>query len=283
MSIAINPEYRDGKAIKILWNAFKKKIKYLKKNKYYIYSILNDCISFDGIKLTLNNLNSKYVCDSHQGKIYESTLDKKRKRLKLKYVEINENNIRTAAKIQYEIFKDSNWCGYCDYLDEIKTENRLSKHYLPLNYLVYYKKQPIGIVGLYNYPKYKNDIFLNWLGVLPKFRNRGFGTQMLLHIFEVARNYQKYYFRVYTYKKLNIAANSIYKKMLQTEEYYLNEKENQEFIKYSEPKIFSWSFIDKQPKLWNNKFISQSSELELNQRSIKKLLEDKIITEQDLI
>ena len=47
---------------------------------------------------------------------------------KLTYTELTNNNINTAAKIQYELFNNSYNVGYLDYLEELNLGNNRTKN-----------------------------------------------------------------------------------------------------------------------------------------------------------
>lgn len=279
LSIVIRKEYRDGEAIKILSNALSERIQNFESRGIHISKVIQDCVSMDGIKFVLNFFGAKYVCDSLGGKIYEADLDSERKiyPLELRYEEINEENIKTIARIQYEIFKDSNCVGYCDYLEELDNKDRFKNKLLPVNFLVYLGDVAVGIVGLYELEDYKEDIWLNWLGVLPEYRKRGIGTSMLLHVIKLSKEYKRNNFRLFSYENWHQDAISIYKKTMQIQENYLSKDDDYSLMIDGGCKIFSCSLIDKKPTFWDNKFIGLNKEKELHLKSVKALIDDKII------
>ena len=61
----------------------------------------------------------------------------------LKYIEITNENIDFATKIQLQIFP--NECAYNHYKYTIEKNNEYEKYYL-----VYYNDKVIGITGLYS-------------------------------------------------------------------------------------------------------------------------------------
>lgn len=277
-SIVVKKEFRDGKAIKILWKAFRNKLKQLEKHGKYIENVIVDCVSIDGIKLTLNNLHGKYICNSSDwGKIYEGNVSNKRRKFpKIKLKELNKKNLKTIAKIQYEIFKDSKSVGYCDYLEELKNDGKVGDDFAK-SYLIIYKNKPVGIIGLIQYANYPEDIFLNWFGVLPKYRDKGIGTNALLKIVKMARNYNVKSFRLYSYVLWHKVAQNIYRKTMQLEEAYTNEKDSLMLEKMGQTLVYSISLVDKVASKWNNKYLNLSSEIQLNERSVNQLHKDKII------
>lgn len=164
--------------------------------------------------------------------------------MKLTYEKICKENISLATKIQYEIFPNSS--AYTKYLKEIKHNKKL-----PLDYLVYYKLNPIGVIGLYEYDKDKDSIWLSYFGVLEKYRKKGYGKQMFYDIIYIAKEMKKKYLRLYTYEVWNSAAQPFYKKHMHIEEYYINKKEDQFNIK--EVKHTNFDFINLCKKIDNYK------------------------------
>jgi len=187
------------------------------------------------------------------------------------------NNVKIIGKIQYEIFKYAKGVGYCDYLDELKYEDKRIDKRLPINFLVYNQDIPVGIVGLYEMPGHKDDIWLNWLGVLPEHRRKGIGTAMLFHVINLAKKYGKKNFRLFSYENWHKQAISIYKKTMQVQESYLNKEDDLRLIIEGRCKIFSSSLVDKKPPLWNNEFINLSGEEELHRKSIEALVQSGVI------
>jgi len=223
------------------------------------------------------SLDGKDVEPWNNKNLFLEEHEMKNNKLELKYVEINKNNINTAANIQYNLFYNCNNVGYLDYLKEVETKNRLKNKILPIDFLVYHEETPVGIIGLYEKPEYPDDVWITWFGVVPQYRNHGIGTQMLLKIIEVAKSYNKKNLRLNTYETWNYKAQNIYNRTMQLSEDYSNNKEEKFLIKYGKPKIYSISLVDVNVLPWNNKFLNISEELDLNEKSIKKLKEDNIL------
>ena len=278
MSIVIRKDLRDTNAIIKLWKGFLRKINKLKKHGIKIASIVADCVSIDGVKFVISNYNGKYICNSEDwGKIYEGNISNKYNRLpKIQLKPLNESNIKIAAKFQYEIFKNSNSVGYCDYLDEINNNNIVGSDWSQ-NYLIHYKGKPVGVIGLLKYDKYPEDIWLNWFGVMPKYRHKVIGTASLIEIIKLARNHNVKNFRLFTYEMWYKVAQNLYRKTMQLEEDYLNAKDEKVINQQGKVKIYSISLVDKVCDKWNDKFLNLISELDLSKRSVNKLKEDDLI------
>lgn len=190
--------------------------------------------------------------------------------MKLKYEKICSDNIVLAAKIQYKIFPNSS--AYLKYLKEIKDNNDL-----PISFLVYYKNIPIGVVGLYVIPVYKDTIWLSWFGVLEKYRHKGFGSQILKDIIVMAKQYNKNFLRLFTYEVWNQEAQAFYKKHMEIEEYYTNSEDDQYDIQVGKCKIFGYSLCKDKIDYWNNKFIDIACDDKIHKESVILMKKDGII------
>ena len=223
-----------------------------------------------------SSLNNEPIKQWNDKCIFLESHEKNNNAYTLKYVQINEQNLKIAGIVQYEIFNESHSCGYLDYVAEVKNNNKSN---LPLDFLVYYRNSPIGVIGLYEVEENSNDIWLNWFGVLPKYRKHGFGTQMLLFALETAKKMGKKNFRLFTYSTWHAKAQGIYKRTMKLEESYTNKDDNQYCIEQGKPKIFSISLKNKVVERWRNKFIDLTSETELHIESIKQMMKDGLFND----
>lgn len=275
MSMAILQEYRDTDATNMLRQAFDKKIKMLEGKGVYIKDVVIDCVNLDEIEYSIKRLNARYIKNSYNGKIYYTNDMYSNKIVpKISLELLNKDNIKPMALIQYEIF-NKYWCGYADYIKELKSR----ENNLPVSYIIKYKRKNVGIVGLYELKDYPDVIWLNWLGILPEYRNLGIGTEALFKIIKIAKTYNRKEFRLVTYKVWNSKAQRIYEKTLKIAEPYKNEYDWQKGIKEGKAMIFSSSLDNRgcRIKKWNNKYIDLNDDIRLHNESMRLLKQDKLI------
>ncbi len=283
LSVVLKKEFRDGEAIIKLVDGFKEFLEELRTQGVMLGKIIQDCVSIDGIKFALHTFGAHFVRDSHRehgfGKIYEADLNSPShiRRPKLRYEELNPGNLSTMARIQYEIFRDTYSVIYSDYRRTAPIQDKLKSHVLPIEYLVYYRNIPVGIVGLYNIEGYPDDIWMDCLGVLPQYRNRGIGTSMLLHICEIARSYGKKTLRLYSFSKTYPLGVKIYKKLMQRMENYRNAEDDPAWLEEMDCVVFSSSLVDRRPPLWRDKYIDIRGDKKTHEESLRLLKEDGII------
>lgn len=208
--------------------------------------------------------------------IYESISGKKRikqncKIIKsLRFEEISKDNIKVAAKLQYKIFPNSS--AYSVYKSKITEE----KKDLYIGYIAYRGDEPVGVTGIYEIPEYPETVWLSWFGIKKEYRELGYGKQIFDYTIEMAKAYKKKYLILYTFEIWNNEAQKFYKRNMDIEEYYYNEKENKDIFE-GKPKIFSISLCDEKVELWDNKFINISEDEDLHEKSILMMKEDGII------
>lgn len=174
--------------------------------------------------------------------------------MKLKYIEIDSNNLNLAVEIQNKIFPLED--GRRNYIEGITNDSYRKEM---VNYIVYDDKNPIGVVGLYSYNEYPDDAWLSWFGVLDKYRNKGKGSE-IFNFFEslaIRKNYSS--IRVYTSNEFDIAIR-LYEKKGMIKEFYKNELESEEIN--NETIIYSKSLTKQKTQKWNNKFLGLTAQSE---------------------
>ena len=189
---------------------------------------------------------------------------------KLRFEEINKDNLKIAAKLQYEIFPTSS--AYSVY--KAKVTGNYKSFYI--GYIAYAKNEPIGVTGIYEIPEYSETVWLSWFGVKKEYRKLEKEKQILDYTIKVAKEHKKKYLRLYTYEIWNKEAQNFYKKNMDLGEYYYNEKEHKEIFE-GKPKIFSKSLCDEKVDFWNNKFINISEDEDSHKKSVQMMKEDDII------
>lgn len=135
---------------------------------------------------------------------------------------------------------------------------------------------PVGVTGIYEIPEYSDTVWLSWFGIKKEYRKLGYGKQILDYTIEVAKALNKKYLRLYTFEIWNNEAQIFYKRNMDLEEYYYNDKEHKDIFE-GKPKIFSISLCNKKVELWDNKFINISEDEDSHEQSVLMMKEDRII------
>ena len=134
----------------------------------------------------------------------------------MEFVEITMDNILEATDIQMAIFGPKE-CAYLCYLQHIQNND-------PAYYIVKDSSgNNIGISGIYVEPFEPNTAWLGWYGVLSECRNKGYGTKILEHTIEIAKNNGYKNFRLYT-DVINPKAHKLYDKIMDFSEEYVEDK-----------------------------------------------------------
>ncbi len=149
--------------------------------------------------------------------------------LQLTYVRINPQNLHRALQIQNLIWPqnpvDRDYIAKADAVDDANA-----------NWLVYYRSaqdplgELIGLTGLYYYdPDEKGyddgeSIWMDWFGVLPTYRGKGFGHQILCDTIAYARRLDRYkYFRLDTSDFPDRTSTKLYDQIMELREDYTAE------------------------------------------------------------
>lgn len=208
--------------------------------------------------------------------IYKAVMGKRRIKRnckairRLRFEELTKENIKIAAKVQHEIFPTSS--AYVTYKTKVTGKN----DHLYVGHIAYLGNEPVGVTGIYEIPEYTDTVWLSWFGLKKQYRKAGYGKQLLDYTIKIAKEYNKKYLRLYTFKIWNKEAQKFYKKNMDIGEPYFNEREHKEIFK-GKPKIFSISLCDEKIELWNNKFINISADENSHEQGIQMMKEDGII------
>lgn len=250
---------------------FYEKVGFRKLNfDLFLFDVIYTSYLFSNIKDDENMIISEIL------NIYEAISGKERIEQnckiikKLRFEEISKDNIKVAAKLQYEIFPNSS--AYSVYKSKAIGERKD----LYIGYIAYIEDIPVGVTGIYEIPKYSDTVWLSWFGVKKEYRKLGYGKQILDYTIEMAKALNKKYLRLYTFEIWNSEAQAFYKRNMDLGEYYYNEKEYKDIFE-GKPKIFSISLCDEKVELWNNKFINISEDEDSHEKSILMMKEDGII------
>lgn len=112
-----------------------------------------------------------------------------------------------------------------------------------------------GVTGIYAYHEYPKDAWLGWYGILPKFRNEGYGSLVFDKTVELAKTKGYESLRLYSDETFAYA-HRLYAKKGMIKEVYDNPNDKDPY----EPEglityIFSMSLINKPIDKWNNKLL----------------------------
>lgn len=172
----------------------------------------------------------------------------------LTYQKVDTTNLQLALSIQHQVWPD-----------EEPDQDYKSKPLHPddssnVSWLVYHSNNLIGLTGVFTFdahePAYdQNDsIWMDWFAILPEFRGRGFGKQVLLDTIEYCRKLQKHkFFRIDTVYYPDRPAVSLYDSIMELKEKYSAESLDEPGQYYL---VYSRSLDDSRLKPWNNRLLN---------------------------
>ena len=184
----------------------------------------------------------------------------------LKFVSVNSSNLHIAQEVQKKIFPK-------EYKNDT-IENSLSSNpeYLSQFWLVKDGKKFIGLTGIYFYPQYPKDAWLNWFGVIPEFRRKKKKKKIFNRTYAYARRLKFDNFRLYTDTKDNEATLAFYRSLKMKEEKYIPEQDD-----FTDILLFSKSChpFRKRVPSWGNKYLYIQEQLLLSQNDMLSYVKKK--------
>ena len=185
--------------------------------------------------------------------------------MKIKLVDFN--NYKEAIKIQNEIFpQEDGTLNILASLDRKLFMEKTNLFYVDDNvrfYIAYIDNKQVGITGIYNY--IEDEAWLAWFGILPKYRNKGYGKMLLEETIEIVKEQGYKIFRLYTDRVENARAIKLYEKLG-----FVGEKYSAEKLSY-DCWIYSKNLYSNNIKFWNNKDLKLSYQSELDHMDKQKI------------
>lgn len=181
--------------------------------------------------------------------------------LNLIYVKVTPDNLCRALQIQ-KLVCPKNPVDR-DYLFKIDDPGST----IDVSWLVYYRENPnapeqlIGLTGVYSYDPSEagyddsESIWMDWFTVLPAYRGRSFGEQILRDTIAYAQSLKRFkYFRLDTSDFRGRISTHLYDKVMQLREDYTAEANPSGHHTL----VYSCSLGDFAVKPWNNRFLNLS-------------------------
>ena len=122
----------------------------------------------------------------------------------MRFIKVTKENKDLAKRLQAEIFPRDKSPEQVDV--GIETGN-------PLNYICYEGDKIVGITGFYFQENLPDHILLNWFGVLPEERRKGYGSAILNECIKIAKELDFKYLTFWIEKYENKEAIELYKKL----------------------------------------------------------------------
>lgn len=175
---------------------------------------------------------------------------------------IDKNNYKEAIDLQRKVFPNED--GTINILASLDRDLFIKLSGLDYidDHIKYYLAEKdneyVGITGIYNYGDDVENAWIGWFGILPNYRNRGLGRELLNDTIELARSKNFKYIRLYTDYVDNYEAIKLYESLG-----FVGEKYTIEELPF-DCRIYSKSLTNDEVKLWNNKnlFLAHQSELD---------------------
>ena len=184
----------------------------------------------------------------------------------LKFISLSKENLKIAQEIQKKIFPE-------EYMNET-LENSLTSasDYSSQFWLVKKNKRFIGLTGIYFYPEHPKDAWLNWFGVIPEYRRKGYGRKIFYRTYAWVRRLGFDAFRLYTDAEDNDATLAFYRSLRMREETYHPKDDD-----FTNILIFSKKChpFGKKVTSWNHKYLDIQKQLLLSQNDMLACVRNK--------
>lgn len=171
----------------------------------------------------------------------------------LKFFKVDPSNLHQALDIQRAIWPD-NPVDF-DYTDKINSP----RDFTNASWLVYHGNNLIGLTGVYAFdpsePGYDHDesIWMDWFGVLPQYRGRRYGKDILCSTIEYAQGLGRFkYFRLDTTDFPGRVSTHLYDQVMQLREDYTAEPMPADHRGL----VYSYSLDGSPIKPWNNQLLN---------------------------
>ncbi len=125
----------------------------------------------------------------------------------------------------------------------------------------------VGITGLYSYDSDPETVWLGWFGILPEYRSKGYGRQVLEKTMEKAQAEGFTCMRLYTDYRDNHNAVQLYE-----QEGFTGEKYTAEELPY-DCRIYSKRLDGGEAEPWDNRFLALGYQSELEHMSEDRIRE----------
>ena len=172
----------------------------------------------------------------------------------LTYEKVDFNNLPVLLDIYHQVWPQKT--PHPDYLEKPKYPEDNTN----VSWIIHHGDDVIGIVGVYNFdsdePGYDQgeSIWMDHFAILPEFRRRGFGRQVLLDVINYCRNLQHFkFYRLDTVYYDRRPALFLYDDVMELREEYTAEDSPSKKQHYL---IYSYSLDGSPIKPWNNHFLA---------------------------
>lgn len=99
---------------------------------------------------------------------------------KLSFMPLNKNNLQQAIDLAVTVFGEGDKEAIIEeFSGSLDPKSKLPYIGSSQFYMVLNNGKPAGVTGYYSIPGHPEDIWLNWMGVLPEQRGNGIGTALV--------------------------------------------------------------------------------------------------------